>query len=244
MTPLKQSDRSDGRGSCAAGPAAAAPLGTRKTLGVLRGGESVVRTERGTFRMLAYRDGEGREHLAVVKGAVRGRRAVLCRVHSECLTGEVFRSRRCDCGPQLDLALERVEAAGSGVVVYLRQEGRGIGLVNKIRAYALQDAGADTVEANEALGFPGDLRRYDVAAEILRDLGVRSVVLMTNNPEKLSGLREAGFPVDSRVPHVVEPTGDNAHYMETKRVKMGHLLDGRGSYAPDGAAPLRASSDR
>jgi 3,4-dihydroxy 2-butanone 4-phosphate synthase / GTP cyclohydrolase II len=191
---------------------------------VVRGGESVVRTEFGTFRMLAYRDGDGLEHLAVVKGAVRNRKSVLCRVHSECLTGEVFRSRRCDCGPQLDLALRRIEEAGSGLVVYLRQEGRGIGLVNKIRAYALQDGGADTVEANHALGFPGDLRRYDVAAGILRDLGVRSVVLLTNNPDKVRGLQEASFVVEARLPHVVPANEDNQRYMETKRRRMGHLV--------------------
>ncbi len=194
---------------------------------VIRGGESVVRTEHGTFRMLAYRDGDGLEHLAVVKGAIRGRREVLCRVHSECLTGEVFRSRRCDCGPQLDLALQRIEEAGSGVVVYLRQEGRGIGLVNKIRAYALQDEGADTVEANHALGFADDLRRYDVAAEILRDLGVRSVVLLTNNPDKIQGLQEAGLTVEARLPHVVAAHDDNRRYLETKRARMGHLLTPR-----------------
>jgi 3,4-dihydroxy 2-butanone 4-phosphate synthase / GTP cyclohydrolase II len=191
---------------------------------VVRGGESVVRTEFGTFRMLAYRDAEGLEHLAVVKGAVRGRKSVLCRVHSECLTGEVFRSRRCDCGPQLDLALRRIEEAGSGLVVYLRQEGRGIGLVNKIRAYALQDGGADTVEANHALGFPGDLRRYDVAAGILRDLDVRSIVLLTNNPDKVSGLRDAGFTVESRLAHQVPAHDDNRRYLDTKRAKMGHLF--------------------
>ncbi len=174
--------------------------------------------------MLAYEDGNGREHLAVVKGAIRGRRRILCRVHSECLTGEVFRSRRCDCGPQLDLALQRIEAAGSGVLVYLRQEGRGIGLANKIRAYALQDAGADTVEANVALGFPGDARSYDVAAEILRDLGVRSVRLLTNNPAKIQGLQDAGFTVEARIPHLVEPNSDNFRYLETKRSRMGHLL--------------------
>jgi 3,4-dihydroxy 2-butanone 4-phosphate synthase / GTP cyclohydrolase II len=191
----------------------------------VRGGESVVRTEFGTFRMVAYYDREGLEHMAIVKGPVKGRNGILCRVHSECLTGEVFRSRRCDCGPQLDLALNKIEAAGSGVVVYLRQEGRGIGLVNKIRAYALQDQGADTVEANVALGFPADLRKYDVAAAILRDLGIRSVALMTNNPTKIEGLREARFEVDTRLPHVVEAHVDNRDYLETKRVRMGHLFE-------------------
>jgi GTP cyclohydrolase II len=176
--------------------------------------------------MIAFEDTSGREHLALVKGAVKGKRRVLCRVHSECLTGEVFRSRRCDCGPQLDLALRRLEEAGSGVLVYLRQEGRGIGLVNKIRAYALQDQGADTVEANHELGFPSDMRRYDLAAEILRDLGVRSVALMTNNPDKIDGLREAGFTVEERLPHCVETHADNRRYMETKANKMGHVLGG------------------
>lgn len=191
---------------------------------VIRGGEAVVRTEFGTFRMIGYRDHEGLEHLAVVKGAVRGLRKVLCRVHSECLTGEVFRSRRCDCGPQLDLALQRIEEAGSGVVIYLRQEGRGIGLVNKIRAYTLQDSGVDTVEANHALGFPGDLRTYGVAAEMLRDLGIKSVVLMTNNPAKIEGLQQAHFLVEARIPHYINPTADNFKYLETKQNKMGHLL--------------------
>jgi 3,4-dihydroxy 2-butanone 4-phosphate synthase/GTP cyclohydrolase II len=191
----------------------------------VRGGEAVVRTEFGTFRLIAYYDRDGLEHLAVIKGAVKGKSGVLCRVHSECLTGEVFRSRRCDCGPQLDLAMQKIEAAGSGVIVYLRQEGRGIGLVNKIRAYALQDQGADTVEANEALGFPPDLRKYDVAAAILRDLGVRSVQLMTNNPQKIEGLREQHLLVDARIPHVAETNEDNRRYLETKRARMGHLFE-------------------
>ncbi len=191
---------------------------------IFRGGEALVRTDWGTFRMIAFLDREEREHLALVKGSIKNRQRVLCRVHSECLTGEVFRSRRCDCGPQLDLALKRIEENGAGVLVYLRQEGRGIGLSNKIRAYALQDAGADTVEANHALGFPGDLRSYSVAAEILRNLGVRSVILMTNNLEKIQGLQDAGFSVEARVPHFVAPHDDNRKYLETKRKKMGHLI--------------------
>lgn len=203
-----------------------------------RSEDATVRTELGTFRMIAYRDQQGLEHLAVVKGQLAGRRRVLCRVHSECLTGEVFHSRRCDCGPQLDLALRRIEEAGEGIVVYLRQEGRGIGLLNKIRAYALQDQGADTVEANEQLGFPSDMRRYDVAAAILRDLGVRSVVLMTNNPSKLIGLTEVNFPVEERVPHLAAFHEDNRHYMETKEEKMGHVYRG-GPTLPPKITPLR-----
>ncbi|MCC6746231.1 MAG: GTP cyclohydrolase II [Deltaproteobacteria bacterium] len=188
-----------------------------------RGGEASVRTEFGTFTMAAYRDAEGLEHLAVMKGDVRGT-GVLCRVHSECLTGEVFHSRRCECGPQLHLALRRIEEVGRGVVIYLRQEGRGIGLLNKLRAYALQDKGADTLEANVALGFAPDLRRYDVAAAILRDLGTQSVVLMSNNPDKVLGLQEAGIVVERREPHQIGVHEDNERYMETKRLRMGHLL--------------------
>ena len=198
------------------------PLPKLKSVPVLaRGGEATVRTEFGEFKMIAYGDDAGHEHMAVLKGEVQGD-DVLCRVHSECLTGEVFHSRRCECGPQLQLALERIEAAGRGVVVYLRQEGRGIGLINKIRAYALQDEGADTLEANQLLGFEGDLRRYDAAAEILRDLGVESVALMTNNPAKVAGLQNAGIPVLRRVAHHVGVHDDNRRYMETKRRKMGH----------------------
>jgi len=192
---------------------------------VERGGEAEVRTDHGLFRMVAYRDQQGIEHMAIVKGDVSGDE-VLCRVHSECLTGEVFGSRRCECGPQLERALQRIEEAGRGVVVYLRgHEGRGIGLRSKLRAYAMQDQGADTLEANQLLGFKGDLRSYDVAAQILGDLGVRSVVLMTNNPSKVEGLESCGANVARRVEHHVGVHDDNRFYIETKVARMGHLIE-------------------
>ncbi|MBW2732224.1 MAG: GTP cyclohydrolase II [Deltaproteobacteria bacterium] len=189
---------------------------------VERQAETNIRTELGTFRFYGFVDQEGREHMAVVKGDVRGA-DVLCRLHSECMTSEVFHSRRCECGPQLDLALKRIERAGRGVVVYLRQEGRGIGLINKLKAYALQNEGVDTLDANLALGFPGDLRRYDVAADMLRDLGVESVVLMSNNPDKQEQLKKFGIPVARRVPHVTGVNEDNREYMRTKSSRMGHI---------------------
>lgn len=173
--------------------------------------------------MIAYRDHEGLEHLAIVKGDPRGK-DILCRIHSECLTGDVFGSQRCDCGPQLALALQRIERAGVGAVVYLRQEGRGIGLVNKLRAYALQERGIDTLDANLALGFAGDLRSYDSAAQILTDLGVGSVRLMTNNPEKVSDLKRSGVMVSARVDHLADVNEHNHRYLKTKQDRMGHLL--------------------
>ena len=163
------------------------------------------------------------EALALVHGDPSGREAVLARVHSECLTGEVFGSQRCDCRAQLERALERIAGADAGVLVYLRQEGRGIGLGNKVRAYALQDQGHDTVEANLALGFAPDLRSYEIAAAILRDLGVASVQLMTNNPEKIEGLRQAGVTVTEQVPHWVESSHLSHDYLEVKRSKLGHV---------------------
>ena len=165
----------------------------------------------------------GEEALALVHGDPSGREAVLARVHSECLTGEVFGSQRCDCRAQLERALERIAGADAGVLVYLRQEGRGIGLGNKVRAYALQDQGHDTVEANLALGFAPDLRSYEMAAAILRDLGVVSVQLMTNNPEKIDGLRQAGVNVTEQVPHWVESSHLSHDYLEVKRSKLGHV---------------------
>jgi GTP cyclohydrolase II len=174
--------------------------------------------------VVVYREGE-KEHCAIVHGDVAGAPDVLCRVHSECLTGEVLHSLKCDCREQLDLALRRIAEAKKGVVVYLRQEGRGIGLGNKIRAYALQSRGADTIDANTMLGFPADLRRYGIAAQILEDLGVRSIVLMTNNPEKLDALITDGVNVTRRVNHHVDPTDESRGYLETKRSRLGHHLD-------------------
>lgn len=162
------------------------------------------------------------EHLAIVTGDVAGGDDVLCRVHSECWTGETLGSLKCDCREQLDAALSAQVAAGRGVVVYLRQEGRGIGLGNKLRAYALQESGQDTVQANESLGFAPDLRSYELAAAILRDLGVQSVALMTNNPDKLRELSAAGIRVTRRVPHWISETQHNQEYLAVKRAKLGH----------------------
>jgi GTP cyclohydrolase II len=184
--------------------------------------EADLPTPWGAFRIIVYRFGDD-EALALVRGAVAGHASVLARVHSECLTGEVFGSLRCDCRQQLEHALERIAAADLGVLVYLRQEGRGIGLGNKVRAYALQDQGHDTVDANLALGFAADLRSYDMAATILRDLGVGSVRLMTNNPAKIAGLHQAGVVVAEQEPHWVAASDLSHGYLEAKRSKLGHL---------------------
>jgi 3,4-dihydroxy 2-butanone 4-phosphate synthase/GTP cyclohydrolase II len=180
----------------------------------------------GEFRLIAYdNDMDDKEHLAFVKGDIGPDDAVLVRVHSECLTGDVFGSLRCDCGDQLRNAMALIEKEGKGVVLYMRQEGRGIGLVNKIKAYRLQDEGADTVEANEALGFLPDLRDYGIGAQILHDLGVRKMRLITNNPRKIKGLEGYGLSVVERVPMECSPTKDNIHYLKTKREKLGHILE-------------------
>jgi 3,4-dihydroxy 2-butanone 4-phosphate synthase/GTP cyclohydrolase II len=194
--------------------------------GVQRVASARLPTEHGEFTAYAYRDpADGIEHLATVVGEIGDGQPVLARVHSECLTGDVFGSLRCDCGPQLDRALEMVAAAGRGVVVYLRgHEGRGIGLANKIRAYALQDAGRDTVDANSDLGLPVDSRRYEVAAHILADLGVVSVRLLSNNPRKVAALQAAGLIVAERIPLAIEPNRENRQYLRTKQQRMGHLL--------------------
>lgn len=187
--------------------------------------ETIVRTAHGVFRCLAFADHEGAEHVALVKGEVAGAEPVLARIHSECLTGDVLGSRRCDCGEQLQHALARLEAAPTGVLIYLRgHEGRGIGLVNKVRAYQLQDAGLDTVEANLALGLPVDARRYDSAAVILRYLGVKAVRLLTNNPAKATGLSSAGIEVASIESLETTPNPDNVAYLRTKQARMGHYL--------------------
>jgi GTP cyclohydrolase II len=188
---------------------------------VERYARATLPTRHGSFQLAIYRHGV-EEHVAAWVGEVAGAE-ILCRVHSECWTGEVLGSLKCDCRAQLDSALERIARTGCGVLVYLRQEGRGIGLGDKIRAYALQDEGADTVDANVRLGLPVDARRYDVAAAILRDLGVESVTLMTNNPDKIAGLEAAGIRVARRVAHWVPSSLQSAHYLETKRDRLGHL---------------------
>jgi GTP cyclohydrolase II len=180
-------------------------------------------TRFGRFEAVAFRFPNGAEHLAIFKGDVRGA-AVLARVHSSCLTGDVLGSERCDCGPQLAKALEAIEKEGRGVVVYLQQEGRGIGLFNKLRAYHEQDRGANTLEANVRLGLPGDARTYEEAAEILRALGVTSVRLMTNNPAKVAALESHGIAVPERLAHQVGENDVNRFYLATKRDLMGHLL--------------------
>jgi GTP cyclohydrolase II len=186
--------------------------------------EAPLPTERGLFRAVVFRErSTGREHVAMVMGDPAGH-AVLTRVHSECLTSEVLGSLKCDCRAQLDRALDLIAGRGRGVLLYLRQEGRGIGLGNKIRAYALQAAGADTYQANQALGFPDDLRRYDVAAAMLKLLGVRSVQLITNNPLKVAGLAEAGVPVRRRVSLPSPTNPHNVEYLRTKAEQTGHLI--------------------
>jgi 3,4-dihydroxy 2-butanone 4-phosphate synthase/GTP cyclohydrolase II len=165
-----------------------------------------------------------REHLALTRGEIAGQDNVIVRMHSECLTGDVFGSARCDCGAQLDLALARIAREGQGALVYLRQEGRGIGLGNKIRAYALQDEGQDTVQANESLGFKPDLRDYGIGAQILLDLGLKRIRILTNNPRKIVGLDGYDLEITGREPLRVEPGSHNAGYLETKRAKLGHIL--------------------
>ena len=181
----------------------------------------------GDFKAIGYKNElDGSEHVAIIKGNPENlKEPVLVRMHSECLTGDAFGSLRCDCRPQLEAALSRISEEGEGVVVYLRQEGRGIGLVNKLKAYNLQDGGLDTVEANEKLGFPADLRNYGVGAQILTDLGINRLKLLTNNPRKIAGLGGYGLQVESRVPLVICPGDHNAAYLEVKREKLGHLID-------------------
>jgi len=192
---------------------------------VQRIAEASLPTEHGDFRVIGFRSlVDDREHLALVKGEIAGEPGVLVRMHSECLTGDVFGSQRCDCGEQLATAMQRIQQEGKGAIVYLRQEGRGIGLGNKLRAYALQDEGHDTVEANAALGFKPDLRDYGIGAQILLDLGLRSIRLLTNNPRKVVGLDGYELEIVGREPLQVAPGEHNERYLETKRAKLGHIL--------------------
>ena len=196
-----------------------------KTRIIERVTEAHLPTRFGDFRVVAYQSVlDGREHVALVKGDLSGKANVLVRMHSECMTGDVFGSMRCDCGEQLAAAMRRIEEEGLGAIVYLRQEGRGIGLANKLKAYRLQDEGLDTVEANTELGFKPDLRDYGIGAQILLDLGLHSIRLLTNNPRKIVGLDGYDIEVTGREPLLVEPSEHNERYLDTKRAKLGHIL--------------------
>ena len=210
--------------------------------------ETLLPTQFGEFKCIIYRDVSGKEHIAMITGEIAGQSSVLCRIHSECLTSEVLGSIKCDCKSQLDLALEKVQDKGEGLVIYMRDEGRGIGLGNKIRAYALQEQGVDTVDANRMLGLPDDTRDYTIAAQILQDLQVDSVSLMTNNPLKVNGLKNGGITVQSRVEHITDAPQHAIAYLEAKRARMGHLLpEGglqTGSNVSRFPSPLLASDKR
>ncbi len=194
---------------------------------VRRGAETILPTEiAGEFRLIVYEnDVDHHNHVALVKGEINPDKPILVRVHSECLTGDVFGSQRCDCGPQLEKAMRMVAEEGNGVILYMHQEGRGIGLLNKIKAYELQDQGCDTVEANLRLGFKADLRDYGIGAQMLYDLGVRKMRLLTNNPKKIIGLEGYGIQVVEQVPIVVDPCATNLRYLTTKKEKMGHIYE-------------------
>ncbi len=182
-------------------------------------------TKYGEFKAYGYRNKlNGEHHVALVKGDIGDGQNLLCRVHSECLTGDTFGSLRCDCGQQLATAMLQIQQEGRGILLYMRQEGRGIGLLNKLRAYALQDKGMDTLQANLALGFPGDMREYYIGAQILQDLGAKTLRLLTNNPDKVYQLKDFGMKIVERVPICMKPTAYDTFYLQTKKQKMGHLL--------------------
>ena len=188
--------------------------------------EAKLPTKYGDFMIRVFHESEtGLDHVALTLGEMSGPDPVLIRVHSECLTGDAFGSLKCDCGPQLQAAMRRIQEEGCGAIVYLRQEGRGIGLYSKIQAYALQDQGHDTLDANLLLGLPADGRTYDVAAEMLKDLDVGKIRLMTNNPLKINGLKENGIDVDQRLEHIAGISNFNSQYLATKGARMGHLLE-------------------
>jgi len=192
---------------------------------VTRAAAAKLPTEYGEFDIVAYEDSaDGKTHVALVHGDLGGGENVLVRVHSSCVTGDIFHSARCDCGPQLDTAMRRIVHEGRGVLLYLNQEGRGIGLANKIRAYSLQDEGFDTVEANERLGFPADRREYGVSVRILLDLGVCSVRLLSNNPRKFAGVTGDGLSLSERIPIEIPPSEFSRRYLKTKKDKLGHEL--------------------
>lgn len=179
-----------------------------------------------TFQMHAFVEpATGKEHIALTLGDVANGEPVLARIHSECLTGDALFSKRCDCGPQLEMALQKIAQEGRGVLLYLRQEGRGIGLLNKVRAYHLQDQGADTVEANQKLGFAADLRDYSLCDPILKHLGISALRLMTNNPRKISAMQGLQVTITEHIPHIVQRNPFNTQYLDTKAAKLGHLLD-------------------